>query len=1113
MKADMTRSTFGPHKHYKNVRMQQGRVQLDADWNEQSDIAAHHEETEILDIVGRCGAPMDNAGFAIGIQSNNLSIGAGRYYVDGILCENEAALLITAQPDLPFTMLPVNSGIYFAYLDVWSRHITALEDTEIREVALGGPDTATRLKTVWQVKLIKVGEIGENINCLTTDSDWSATILAPDGKLAARAKPNATSSDPCIIPPGAGYRRLENQLYRVEVHTGGALGTATFKWSRDNGSIVAKWASQDGNNLTVMSSGRDKVLSFASGQWVELTDDTHELQGLAGTLVKLMKVEGQLLTIDPATATGTTTLADFPINPKIRRWDSEGLLTPTNLDWIDVEDGVQVRVTAGSYKTGDYWLIPARTATTNVEWPQDNMTSPPTPLSLFPKGIQHHFCRLAVVAYNGTVWSVPEDCRTLFPPLTHICAKDVCFDPSHCIEEDLQWGTINTVQAAIEALCHVASGADLREHNKYLHGSGVVCGLQVTCAEDRSTVVVEEGYALDCEGYSIRLKDEDVVNIVALAKKQNLLDDNTLGNINVGTGNVCLAIHRGAQGEIVYTVEKEAQQSFWESVLEGTLLKDFYEECLAAPYLFLKLKFLPFPATEVPVPTNHKRTVSVINLLWQLINPTTGRYVFLSHEEHTLLLEIYNTLKAMLHSESFCAMFDNVQPFPNYPYALPSGIETAFGLFQFHTRMRLHPSGQYAYTCGIGNRIHVFDLSTHQMVHAVVFPGGSNLDVSDVAFSEDGTKMYAVGILTNSNDSIFATANIVTSNGTIQTHAWGPTTIVCDIKFVTLMTSSVHSGKLYAIGKSQGLYVFDPTAIPPVPFANVAFNATGLLTLSTDGDIAYAAENHSTAIGIEAATFTRVRSINLSNFSVAPMFFPVLGNNQDNDLAFSDNSLYVTGDPLPRTLHRFNATTGAETVLPVNLVHSTLTRLAVLPNSPYLLISQMDQNRIVRVDLAKHTLDATFRIPVQIMPIAIKANKEGSALYASNFISNTVSVINMQTVLSTASSPTYTMEPPLSLNTYRDAILQAYGDILGKFLQYLKDCFCEKFLIDCPACEETDKVYLGCVTIHQGKVYKICNFTKRRYVKSVRTVEYWLSVVPIIPVIKQAFSKFCCKVF
>ena len=38
MRGDFTRDSFNPAKAYTRVLMQQGRVQLDADWNEQNSI-------------------------------------------------------------------------------------------------------------------------------------------------------------------------------------------------------------------------------------------------------------------------------------------------------------------------------------------------------------------------------------------------------------------------------------------------------------------------------------------------------------------------------------------------------------------------------------------------------------------------------------------------------------------------------------------------------------------------------------------------------------------------------------------------------------------------------------------------------------------------------------------------------------------------------------------------------------------------------------------------------------------------------------------------------------------------------------------------------------------
>jgi hypothetical protein len=89
MKADISRSMFKKDKHHRKVNMQQGRVHLDADWNEQIDIQVHHDRSSLSDIIGETGAPHDKAGFKIERSDNSYRIGAGHYYVDGILCENE----------------------------------------------------------------------------------------------------------------------------------------------------------------------------------------------------------------------------------------------------------------------------------------------------------------------------------------------------------------------------------------------------------------------------------------------------------------------------------------------------------------------------------------------------------------------------------------------------------------------------------------------------------------------------------------------------------------------------------------------------------------------------------------------------------------------------------------------------------------------------------------------------------------------------------------------------------------------------------------------------------------------------------------------------------------
>ena len=438
MKGDFTRFTFRPEKHYSSVRMQQGRLQLDADWNEQVDIQNYLRETQSRDMLGAYGAPKsDNAAngsfenFQIKPQGDDLKIAPGRIYVDGILCELEETrdekgnLVYTTykqQPNYPqITEFP-KEGNYLAYLDVWQRHITAIDDPEIREVALTSvPDTTTRTKTIWQVKLQKIGdELSQREQVLQA---WKAAlnIDAERGKLAARLKP--TFDSPTSLATNG--RQLENQLYRIEIHKSGSVGTATFKWSRNNGTVVSNVQGIKDNVITINSLSRDESQAFVNGDWIEITNEAQELQGKPGILVRLTEQTfGNKLVFDP----GTLTVADDEsinlqnISPKdkfkVRRWNQKtSAVLSTNTDWVELEnEGIQVKFEGAetfSYCTGDYWLIPVRNDSQYpIEWPT---TKDQQPALKPPQGINHHYCPLALLEFNEETKT--EDYRPTFPPL------------------------------------------------------------------------------------------------------------------------------------------------------------------------------------------------------------------------------------------------------------------------------------------------------------------------------------------------------------------------------------------------------------------------------------------------------------------------------------------------------------------------------------------------------------------------------------------------------------------------------------------------------------------------------------------------------------------------
>jgi hypothetical protein len=470
MAADLSRSTFDRSRHYAGVLMQQGRVQLDADWNEQAAIQRHRTETESRDVID-CGTPKEEDGFHITItpRGQDLLIAPGRYYASGLLCELEAtpvsltfsagiknqavadrlwldnrllangqwvaisaaqktdplyALITkvdlqgrtltfdtdisayqnagaaslrristyTTQSDYPnpaYTIaspasgpngesISLGNGDYVVYLDAWHREANALEDLHIHEVALGEADTAARVETVWQVKLLPLPAGASPPPCCSELDDWSALIPPPTGMLNARTVPPGKAT-PCSLPPSAGYQSLENQLYRIEIFQGSdKKGPGTFVWSRDNGSVEISINRVDDKDVYVSSLGKDDVLGVAIGQWVELVDREDELANAPRVLAQISDITQITQTPQPTDPSSYKVTLSVSANAyanrsnlRLRRWDlpaggpANGI--PISSAWIDLENGIQVQFSAGTYAARDYWQIPARTTTGSIE--------------------------------------------------------------------------------------------------------------------------------------------------------------------------------------------------------------------------------------------------------------------------------------------------------------------------------------------------------------------------------------------------------------------------------------------------------------------------------------------------------------------------------------------------------------------------------------------------------------------------------------------------------------------------------------------------------------------------------------------------------------------------
>ncbi|MBC6420227.1 MAG: tail fiber domain-containing protein [Hormoscilla sp. SP12CHS1] len=406
MKGDFTRWTFDASKQYSSVRLQQGRVLLDADWNEQLDIMGYRETTANKEIIGLNGVP-NLTSFAIEIDEEGvIQLGKGLCYVDGILCENDENQESSGEEEI--------TGDYLAYLEVWQHHVTAIEAEELREKALGGPDTTTRTQTYWQVKLSRF---------ITSESPekwqvkWKNFLEEREqkGKLVVRA---------------TGTTILPNDLYRVEIHQGGKYEeTTTFKWARNNGSMAARVESIDSNRVTIISNPQAQ---FQVEDWIEITDEEKVKGGEPGFFAKINNIQGNDLILDPEAGDEIIGLDPRNIITTVRIWGAEAsTIVEENEDggYKTLENGIEVKFEengASKYRTGDYWLIPTRSQE-EIVWP---------PGGEEPHGIDYHYCPLAIVKYTQETdtWEFVKDCRQVFPGMTEVARATAVTDDDGIIK-------------------------------------------------------------------------------------------------------------------------------------------------------------------------------------------------------------------------------------------------------------------------------------------------------------------------------------------------------------------------------------------------------------------------------------------------------------------------------------------------------------------------------------------------------------------------------------------------------------------------------------------------------------------------------------------------------
>ena len=464
MGSDRARVTYDPRQHYRSVVMQQGRVTLEADWNEAESITGEEQRLETLDIIGPCGTP-DN-GYQIILPDPSIpydfSVGSGTMYVGGIRANLSEAVDYSSQPDWlnssdspdpedlsddsvdwvspasPAPVFPGNlagfgrSANEFVYLYLREQEVSAVEDPDLADVALGGPDTAARTRLLQHI--VRVGCQGSD--CMTgldsAEAQWasqglyfnSSTMQLQSQDTLLVSFSNQGQSTPCQPQAQGGYLEPDNQLIRVQISAIDPIsGNPTFLWGFDNASFLYRISvtNNDPVTLKLASAPVDTNHQPVSGQTIEVLRAASELanggyvaalSGFPVTLNKSYNRDTQSITLPDGVALPLEYLESTLSPPAplfLRVWQNQVVFTP-GVPIALGDTGVQVTLETGqSFHLGDYWQFAVRPATPQSVYPERYQQ-----FAQLPAGPRLWACPLGVIAWNERQGKLVSDCRNQF---------------------------------------------------------------------------------------------------------------------------------------------------------------------------------------------------------------------------------------------------------------------------------------------------------------------------------------------------------------------------------------------------------------------------------------------------------------------------------------------------------------------------------------------------------------------------------------------------------------------------------------------------------------------------------------------------------------------------
>jgi hypothetical protein len=590
---DLSRSSTDFRKHFTSVRAQMGRVLTEDDHNENERLHGEDMRASRLDIIGPAGSPDD--GFAIQnpvITNGNIDfqILPGTFYLGGNRLTLDAMETFQVQLDwlnmAPSDMPPAPAAARFdlVLLECWQQPVSAVEDSELFEVALGGPDTSQRMRLMRRVRAfanLASADCAQDFGTLA--AGWTAAGLGTmnnkaelvvDTKLKVGFVPGPTG-DLCTPAIAGGYLGADNQAIRVQL-----VDSSSFTWGFDNAAPL--YRVQVGNNsvgqkrkITMETLPKDQAHWPTAGQVVEVLPWSAVLPNEE----KTAEMHGFLARVDTSYDPDTNEFfltADVPagfgeqwltrpdaaaLQPEffyMRVWNrGTDVTSPLAIPFVNLtpatlgNTGLSVTFSGNDHHPDDYWIIAARPESPNlvVPWLLESGRG--------PNGVRRWYTTLAVIQWTpGGGGHVVHDCREKFPPLTKLkgCCTCSVGDGVH------SFGDFDTIQKGVDSLPDggeicvrpgVYSGNVVisNHHDLHIHGCGWQTLLQDAGKAAGPVVTIQDSWNIEIS--NLVIEAEAVIGIQLLStsppQKHSDLNHISLHDLHIIARDISAIDCRGAE--------------------------------------------------------------------------------------------------------------------------------------------------------------------------------------------------------------------------------------------------------------------------------------------------------------------------------------------------------------------------------------------------------------------------------------------------------------------------------------------------------------------------------------------------------------------------------------